>query len=193
MKKFLVLFIIIFCTVVPDLSAQRYLPGQKGLQVTAGTVNGFNLNPQSKDFAFHSGLSLSQYTKNFNRWQVGVDYLEKGFLYKYKSIPQAQFTADAGYFLNILSDVRKTFFVSAGASAVGGYETVNWDKKLLFDGATIQNKDGFLYGGALTLEAEVYLTNRFALLVNVKERFLTGSSIGKLNTLFGVGIKIIIN
>ena len=193
MKNSFLLFITVFCIAVPELRAQRCLPGQREMQITAGTVNGFNTDMQSKDFAFHSGLSLSQYTKSFNRWQAGVDYLEKGFLYKWKSIPQAQFTADAGYFLNILSDVRKTFFVSVGASAVGGYETVNWDKKVLFDGATITDKDGFLYGGALTIEAEAYLTNRFALLVNVKERFLTGSSVGKLNTLFSIGLKYNIN
>ena len=177
----------------PTIRAQRCLPGQRELQFTAGTVNGFNMNPQSKEFDFHAGMALSGYAKNFNRWQFGVDYLEKGFLYKYNSIPQAQFTVDAGYFLNVLSDFRKTFFISIGASAVGGYETVYWGKKVLFDGATITDKDGFLYGGALTLEAEVYLTNRFALLAGVKERFLTGSSIGTLNTLFSVGIKFSIN
>jgi len=193
MKNFILLFITVFCIAVPELGAQRCLPGQRELLLNAGTVNGFNTNFQSKDFDFHAGIALSRYTKSFNRWQFGVDYLEKGFTYKWKSIPQVQFTADAGYFLNFLTDVRKTFFVSVGASAVGGYETVNWGKKVLFDGATITDKDGFLYGGALTIEAEAYLTNRFALLVNVKERFLTGSSVGKPNTLFGIGIKFTVN
>jgi hypothetical protein len=63
----------------------------------------------------------------------------------------------------------------------------------LFDGATINNKDAFLYGGALTLEAETYLTDRIILLVNVRERLLAGSSVGKLNTQFGLGLKFIIN
>ena len=113
--------------------------------------------------------------------------------YKDISIPQSQFTVDAGYYLKFLSDPRKTFFLSVGASAMAGYESVNWNNKLLPDGATINNADAFLYGGALTLEAETYLSDRIILLVNVRERLLAGSSVGKLNTQFGLGVKFIIN
>jgi len=181
MKNFLVLFIIIFCTVVPDLSAQRYLPGQKGLQVTTGTVNGFNLNSQSSDFAFHAGAAFSTYTKNGNRWVFGGEYLEKQYPYKNLAIPQSQITGEGGYYLKFLSNGSKTIFFSLGASVLAGYETVNWDKKLLFDGATINNKDSFLYGGAITLETEIYQSNWLVLLVNVRERALGGSSVGLLN------------
>jgi hypothetical protein len=45
------------CVAVPELTAQRYLPGMRGLQFTAGTVNG--LNPQE---GFHAGIALSNYT-----------------------------------------------------------------------------------------------------------------------------------
>jgi len=192
MKRFIIIFIVALCLFV-QAQAQHYLPGQKGLQITAGTVNGFNLNQQSNDFAFHAGAAFSTYTKNGNRWVFGGEYLEKQYPYKDLAIPQTQFIAEGGYYLKFLSDGSKTFFFSLGASVLAGYETVNWDKKLLFDGATIQNKDGFLYGGALTFEAETYLTDRIVLLVNVRERFLEGSSIGKLNTQLGLGLKFIIN
>ena len=192
MKRFIIVFTVALCLFV-QAQAQRYLPGQKGLQITAGTVNGFNLNPQSNDFAFHTGAAFSTYTKNGNRWVFGGEYLEKQYPYKDLAIPQTQFTAEGGYYLKFLSDGSKTFFFSLGASVLAGYETVNWDKKLLFDGATIQNKDGFLYGGTLTLEAETYLTDRIVLLVNMREGFLEGSSIGKLNTQLGLGLKFIIN
>ena len=189
MKKEVLFIIIAMCIAVPDfVSAQRYLPGQRGLQVTAGTVNG--LKPQD---GFHAGAAFSQYTKRADRWMFGFEYLEKRHSYRNISIPQSQFTADAGYYLKFLSDRRKTFFLSLGASGVAGYETVNRNKKLLADGATIDSKDGFLYGGALTLEAETYLSDRVVLLVNIRERLLTGSSTGKFSTQFGVGIKYIVN
>ena len=188
MKKALLFIIIALCIAVSELSAQRYLPGMRGLQVTAGTVNG--LNPED---GFHSGIAFSQYTKRADRWVFGAEYLEKRHPYKEISIPQSQFTVDAGYYLKFLSDPRKTFFLSIGASATAGYESINRNDKLLFDGATINNKDAFLYGGALTLEAETYLADRIVLLVNVRERLLAGSSVGKLNTQFGLGIKFIIN
>jgi hypothetical protein len=120
-------------------------------------------------------------------------YLEKQHPYRDISIPHSQFTVDAGYYLKFLSDWRKTVFVSVGASAMAGYETVNWNDKVLFDGATINHGDAFLYGGALTLELETYLTNRLVLLANIRERLLAGSSVGKLNTQVGIGIKIVIN
>jgi hypothetical protein len=188
MKKALLFIVILLCIAVPDLSAQRYLPGMRGLQLTAGTVNG--LNPED---GFHTGVAFSQYTKRADRWVLGAEYLEKRHPYKEISIPQSQFTVDAGYYLKFLSDWRKTFFLSVGASAMAGYETVNWNDNLLFDGATISNADAFLYGGALILEMEIYLADRIVLLANVRERLLAGSSIGKLSTQLGLGIKFIIN
>jgi hypothetical protein len=56
MKKAILFIIIAMCIAVPDfVSAQRYLPGQRGIQFTAGTVNGLNVNAASEDFAFHAG------------------------------------------------------------------------------------------------------------------------------------------
>jgi hypothetical protein len=123
----------------------------------------------------------------------GVEYLEKRYPYYNLKIPQSQFTIDGGYYRKFLSDSRKTFFASIGASLMAGYETVNWGEKMLPDGASISNTDAFLFGAALTLETEIYLSDRLVLLANVKERFLTGSTIGKLNTQLGLGIKVIIN
>jgi hypothetical protein len=185
MKKAILFIIIAMCIAVPDfVSAQRYLPGMRGIQVTAGLA--------VKD-GFHSGIAFSTYTKRADRWVFGAEYLEKRHPYKEITIPQSQFTVDAGYYLKLFSDWRKMFFVSLGASALGGYETINWNEKFLPDGATVNNADGFLYGGALTLKMETYLSDRIVLLVNVRERLLGGSSVGNLNTQFGLGLKFIIN
>jgi len=43
-------------------------------------------------------------------------------------------TAEGGYYKQVLSDASKSFFVYVGASALAGYETVNWNKQLLDDG-----------------------------------------------------------
>jgi len=93
-----------------------------------------------------------------------------------------QFTAEGGYYLNFLSDRRKTFFLSAGLPALAGYETSNRGNKLLYDGSTLLNKDTFIYGGAGTLELETYLTDKVVFLINAGERALFGSSIGKFYT-----------
>jgi hypothetical protein len=195
MKKLnLILSTLALCFALSgEAYAQRYLPGQKGLQITAGTVNGFKLNSQNSDFAFHAGIGFSVYTQNKNRWVFGGEYLEKRFEYKDFAIPQAQFSVESGYYLNFLSDKSKTFFFSIGASALAGYETINWDRKLLPDGARLENRDAFIYGGALTFETEIFLTDWLVLLVNLRERMLFGSSVGRFNTQFGAGIKFMLN
>lgn len=172
--------------------AQRYLPDMKGLQVTAGMTDGFHWNEKS-DFAYHFGAAYSVYTKNANRWVIGGEYLEKRYDYKDIRIPVQQFTAEGGYYLNFLSDRRKTFFLSPGLSALAGYETSNRGEKLQPDGSLLLNKDAFVYGAALTLELETYLTDRLVLLLNVRERAMFGSSIGTFHIQVGIGMKFIIN
>ena len=185
MKWASILLTVIECFVVADgVSAQRYLPGMRGLQFTAGIA------PENGCF---SGVAFSQYTKHADRWVFGAEYFEKRHPYENIHIPQSQFTAEGGYFLNFLSDPHKIIFVSIGASVLMGYETINWNKKLLFNGARVDNSDVFLYGGAITLECETYLTNRLVVLANVRERLLGGSSVGLLNTQLGIGLKFIIN
>jgi hypothetical protein len=192
MKQSAIIFILVLCF-MNMAQAQRYLPGQKGIQVTAGTVNGFTLNESNPNFTAHAGAAFSTYTKNGNRWVFGGEFLGKCHRYKSWCNPQMQFTGEGGYYLNVLSDRSKTIFCSAGISALAGYETIRNNKKPLPDGATINNKDAFLYGGAITLETEIFLMDRLALLANIRERALAGSSVGLFNTQFALGIKFIIN
>ena len=103
------------------------------------------------------------------------------------------FPAEGGYYLKFLSDPTRTFFLSIGGSALAGYETVNWGDRLLHDGSTLLAKDAFIYGGAITLELDSYITDRIVLLAGVRERLLWGGSLGKFSTQFGLGIKFIIN
>lgn len=195
MQRVILVIALIFSLsllVVQQAHAQRYLPGQKGIQVTGGFVDGFTLDRKDGQ-AFFGGIVLSTYTKNGNRWVFGGEYLQKNYEYKDIFLPVSQITAEGGYYVNFLSDKSKTLFLSAGLSAITGYETVNWGKELLFDGASIMSKDNFLYGGAVSFEIETYLSDRFALLVNVRERVLFGSEINKFHTQVGLGFKVIIN
>lgn len=187
MKK-IFLILCVFTCLYEHTYAQRYLPGEQGIQLTIGTVNG--ISPQR---AFYGGMALSIYTQNDSRWIFGAEFLQKKLDYKQIQIPVAQFTGEGGYYYSFLSDPSKTFLLSIGASGLTGYETSNWGNKTLFDGATLTNKDAFVYGGAVTLELEIFITDRIILLVNARERILWGSSIGKYSTQLGTGVKIIIN
>lgn len=49
----------------------------------------------------------------------------------------------------------------------------------------------FIYGGAVTLEAEGYLSDRVVLLVRLRERFVWGSASGICHFQYGIGVKYI--
>ena len=69
----------------------------------------------------------------------------------------------------------------------------NWGKKMLQYGSRLDDRDGFIYDGALTLDVECYVAERIDLLANLRERCLWGGDTRKFHTQFGVGIKFIIN
>ena len=71
MKRFLFIGILFApCLTSFMAHAQRYLPGMKGLQVTAGIADGVHWNDNT-DFAYHIGAAYCVYTKNANRWVIG--------------------------------------------------------------------------------------------------------------------------
>jgi hypothetical protein len=167
MKKAILFIIIALCIAVPDfVSAQRYLPGMRGIQFTAGTVNGLNVNATSEDFAFHAGVALSVYTKRTDRWLVGMEYLEKRHIYNEKGIPQAQFTIEAGYYLKLFLRLAQNVFRIARRFRSGRIRNHKLEQQTASRRRDRHNEDGFLYGGALTLEMETYLSDRIVLLVN---------------------------
>ncbi len=94
-------------------------------------------------------------------------------------VPVGQFTGEGGYYINFLSDRRKTFFPFIGLfRLLPGMKRVIGAINCCMMVSTLTNKDAFIYGGALTLELEAYLTDRVVLLFNGRERCLWGSSIG---------------
>ena len=162
--------------------------GMKGVELRGGFAGSL----QSR-LTGTKGFAVSGYTKRANHWVAGVEYLLKNYGYRGTSVPRAQFTAEGGYYLKFLSDPVKIFFLSVGGSALVGYETLNWGEKVLYDGSMLSHRDAFVYGGALTLELESYVTDRIVLLAHVRERVLWGSSLGKFTTQFGLGVRFIIN
>ena len=191
MKKCLFMIIASLALFTGQAHAQRCLPKMQGIEVKANMADGFKLG--GNDGGYSLGAIPSTYTKGGNKWVFGGEYLLKNKPYKEKKIPVAQFTAEGGYYLKVLSDARKVLFVYAGASALAGYETVNWGDKVLYDGAMLHDKASFIYGGALTLDVEFYVADRVALLANLRGRCLWGNSTGHFHTQFGVGVKFIIN
>lgn len=173
--------------------AQRCLPGMSAIEVRADMVNGFYTS-NSRNCGYDFGVFYSVFKGNANTWSFGGEYLQNYKPYGEKGrIPVAQFTGEVGYNLHIVSNYSQTFHLYGGVSALGGYETVNWSKHTLSDGSTIRNGDAFIYGGAMTLSADFYLSDRLALGAHVKERFVFGNDTGHFLTQFGLHVKLTID
>ncbi|MDR1172853.1 MAG: conjugal transfer protein TraO [Bacteroidales bacterium] len=187
MKPVLFSIHILLLLLTADVQAQRRLPGQQTVQATVGPVDGFSKK------SFHTGVALSRFTKNSNRWTFGAEYLHKEFRYQEQPIPVEQLTGEAGFFLSVLSDRSKTFFVTAGLSGMLGYELVNRDKSLLYDGSSLLPESKFLCGGALSFEIEAWPADRVILLAGFRQRVLPGSAVSKFHNQLLIGIKFVIN
>ena len=187
------LFVVMLALFAGQAHAQRCLPKMRGVRLTAGMADGFYLSSSKNETGYTFGASLATYTKGGHQWVLGAEYLRRYHLYRERRIPVEQFTGEGGFFSGVLSDGSKTFFLSTGISALAGYETVNGGKKLLFDGSTVRNKDGFIYGGAITLQVETYLSDHLVLLLYGRERCLWGGSTERFHTQYGVGLKIMLD
>ena len=191
MKKKMLLTFAVLALTMGQATAQRVLPKMQGIAIGGGMVDG-------KGDSFYGGVTAETYAKGGNKWVFGAEYLQRNYKYEYgedeeQTIPVAQFTAEGGFYKQVLSDASKSFFVYVGGSALAGYETVNWNEKLLDDGSRLTGRDGFVYGCAATLNVEWYLSDKVVLTGNVRERFLWGNTSVLNHTQYGIGLKLIIN
>lgn len=193
MKKILIATIAMLSLFGGRAMAQRLLPGMSAVEVRTDMVDGFYTG-SSRNCGYSFGVYYSIFKGNANTWSFGGEYLQTYKPYGEKGrIPVAQFTGEIGYNLHIISDYSQTFHLYGGISALAGYETVNWGKTLLSDGATLHNSDAFIYGGDVNIQADFYLSDRIALTANLKERFIFGNSTGHCRFSYGLGIRIMMD
>lgn len=192
MKKIIAIFAVAVLSLTGGKAlAQRCLPGMSAVEIHADMVDGF-FTGSSRDCGYALGVNYQMFKGHANTWSFGGNYLQTYKPYGEKGrIPVAQFTAEAGYNLHVVSDYSQTFHLYAGLSALGGYETVNWGKQVLNDGATIQAKDAFIYGGAVNLSCDFYLSDNFAIGAHIKEKVVFGNKTGHFKCAYGIQLKYI--
>lgn len=189
MKKAMLIFAAMLSLFGGRAMAQRCLPGMSAVEVRADMVNGF-FTGNSRNCGYSFGVYYSVFKGNANTWSFGAEYLQNYKPYGEKGrIPVAQFTGEVGYNLHLVSDYSQTFHLYGGISALGGYESVNWGESLLSDGSTLHDGDAFIYGGALILQADFYLSDNVAIGAHVKERFIFGNDTGHFITQYGIQFK----
>lgn len=192
MTKFrLLLLTLLLAVTAGRTAAQRCLPGMKGVQFSADMVDGFYSTKAGDGTGYAFSMAFFNYVKNGNKWEYGVEYVRRNCRYRTVGVPMEQYTADAGYFHNLLSSPGKVFFLNAGLSGVIGYEEVNGGRRTLYDGASLSKCSAFIYGCAATLEVEVFVTDNIAAAARLRGRALWGGASGVFHCLYGVSLKYV--
>ncbi|SUB97839.1 Conjugative transposon protein TraO [Prevotella disiens] len=190
MKKKLILSACVAVAMAFSLpsQAQRLIPKQRGIEV----VGSVPLIKGEKFFGkdnFGLGISLTRYLKRENYTFVLAEYEQQNVPYRSYNVNLKDALLQVGYMHQILSDNGKNVFLYGGISALGGYEEINEDQKLLPDGATLLDRSCFVYGGAVHGSVEVFLTDRLLFLVKAQGRFLFGTDVHRFRPALSAGLR----
>lgn len=190
MKKKLILSACVAVAMAFSLpsQAQRLIPKQKGMEV----VGSVPLVKGEKFFGkdnFGLSISLTRYLKRENYTFVLAEYEQQNVPYRDYGVKLKDALLQVGYMHPVLSDNGKNMFLYAGISALGGYEELNEEKKLLPDGATLLDRSRFVYGGAVHGSVEVFLTDRVLFLVKAQGRFLFGTDVHRFRPAVSAGLR----
>ena len=168
--------------------AQRLIPKQRGIEVV-GSVPLIKGEKLFKGDNFGVGISLPRYLKKENYTFVMAEYEQQNMPYRSYNVNLKDALLQVGYMHQILSDNGKNVFLYGGISALGGYEEINEDQKLLPDGATLLDRSRFVYGGAVHGSVEVFLTDRLLFLVKAQGRLLFGSDVHRFRPALSAGFR----
>ena len=190
MKKNLILSACVAVAMTFSLPshAQRLIPKQNGIEVVGSLplIKGEKLLAKDN---FGVGVSLTRYLKRENYSFVGVEYEQQNMPYRDYGVKLKDALLHLGYMHPILSDNGKNVLLYGGISALGGYEEINEDQKLLPDGATLLDRSHFVYGGAVHSSLEVFLTDRLLFLVKAQGRLLFGSDVHRFRPALSAGLR----
>jgi len=190
MKKFLLFTMCVVMAMafaVPS-HAQRLIPKQKGIEVVGCVpfVKGEKLFAKDN---FGVGVSLTRYLKRENYAFALAEYEQQNMPYREYEVKLKDALLQVGYMHPILSDNGKNVFLYGGISALGGYEELNEDKKLLPDGATLLDRSHFVYGGAVHSSMELFLTDNLLLILKAQGRLLFGSDVHRFRPALSAGLR----
>ncbi len=168
--------------------AQRLIPKQRGIEVVGSVplIKGEKLFTGDN---FGMGAALTRYLGRKNYTFVMAEYEQQNMPYRSYSVKLKDALLHLGYMHPVLSDRGKNVLLYGGISALGGYEQLNEDKRLLPDGATLLDRSRFVYGGAVHGSVEVFLTDRVLFLVKAQGRFLFGSDVHRFRPALSAGLR----
>ena len=168
--------------------AQRPIPKQRGIEVV-GSVPLIKGEKFLASDNFGMGAALTRYLSRENYTFVMAEYEQQNMPYRSYNVKLKDALLHLGYMHPIVSDNGKNVFLYGGISALGGYEQLNEDKRLLPDGVMLLDRSRFVYGGAVHGSVEVFLTDRVLFLVKAQGRFLFGTDVHRFRPAVSAGLR----
>lgn len=127
----------------------------------------------------------------YSYWHFGVfagfsqDRESEGYVIPYNVI-----NFQPGYFFRVFeSSGFKPVSVYLGAGALGGYEIINNGSSELDNGAIINAKSQFIYGGFVGVELDYAFSKSFSLVGKANEYYHVNSDVGNWYPYFAVGLR----
>jgi len=164
--------------------AQQMIPKQKGFEIS------YLIFPNSREkqnYVLVAGLV--SYGKNGKYFFGRVEYSRKYYEYRNHDIPIDTYLLNAGYSFYLVGDSMRNVNLNFGLGALAGYEVVNRNKPLIYDGSLLNTTESFVYGVSGKLSLESYLTEHIVFIVDGQLRVLQNSQLGTLHSLIGLGLR----
>lgn len=185
-----ILFVLMALAVLGGTAnAQRLLPLQGGLELWGGVP--MQERGMFTDGSFNAGIGCMRYLKHYHYYHFGANYGQQYYRYGNMKVPVRDYMADGGVMFHLLSTPGKAFLVYGGAYATLGYEEVNGGSRLLPDGAQLNARNRFVYGGGVQLSLEGFITDNLVLFARARGHFLGGTDLDLFRPALNFGIRII--
>ncbi|MBF4491520.1 conjugal transfer protein TraO [Flavobacterium sp. MR2016-29] len=183
MKKYIYAMMLVL-TGITMMQAQRMIPGQKGFEISAGSLS---CDSPWRNYYVNLGLTANGKNGSYKLW--ALEYSHQYSKYKGLRLPLETFIAEGGYSFFVVGDCRRNVALNAAIAGVLGYEKINRGKDLLQDGAKIISEDGFLYGAGGRLSFETYLCDHLVLLLQGRIKVLWATDLQQFRPSAGLGVR----
>lgn len=168
-------------------------------------LNGFYGHSQRSKTAL--GISPGYVPEGFgtmashNFYHNRTDFVKTSFLATFSqetidpgiTIPYNNFLLNIGYYTPLVKSSNNAITLAVGGGASFGYELVNNNEPNLSNGSLLLSESGFVIGGLVGLDLDVFLSDKLSLLVPLEAFYHLNSDLGSSMFFAGLGLRYYLN
>ncbi len=183
MERYIYMVLLIVLSITTT-SAQRMVPGQKGVEITVG---GLSMEEPTRNYYIHAAMTVNTRGGNYRIW--ALEYMHQYYTHQGTDIPHETYASEGGYNFFLLGDRGRNVTLNAALTGVVGYEAINRGEGTLEDGSLLLDEDGFVFGAGGRLTLETYLTDGLVLVLAGRCKALFGTTLEQFRPSAGFGLR----